>query len=166
MGRKWCYGSDYDDRQSAVEKQKLTIPDLNKAFDSHFHLDRTVSNIWKQYVPSDKTAEDLLSYTYRSNSQPQLTVSLTGGVISYSEPSTHPEFIEHNGFWGIALGVHPKHVGELAEERFLHLKTMLAFPSVVGLGIIGLDRTVPLNLWRKQEEVFRKVLSLVRQEKS
>lgn len=164
MGRKWCYGSDYDDRQSAVEKQKLTIPDLNKAFDSHFHLDRTVSKIWKQYVPSDKTAEDLLSYTYRSNSQPQLTVSLTGGVISYSEPSTHPEFIEHNGFWGIALGVHPKHVGELAEERFLHLKTMLM--SVVGLGIIGLDRTVPLNLWRKQEEVFRKVLSLVRQEKS
>lgn len=42
---------------------------------------------------------------------------------------------------------------------------MLVFPSVVGLGEIGLDRTVPPNLWRKQEEVFRKVLSLVRQEK-
>lgn len=84
------YGSDYDDRQPAIEKQKLTIPDLNKAFDSHFHLDRTVFKIWKHYVPSDKTAEDLLSYTYRSNSPPQLTVSLTGGVINYSEPSTHP----------------------------------------------------------------------------
>lgn len=35
----------------------------------------------------------------------------------------------------------------------------------MGLGEIGLDRTVPPNLWRKQEEVFRKVLSLVRQEK-
>lgn len=37
--------------------------------------------------------------------------------------------------------MHPKHVGELAEERFLHLKTMLDFPSVVGLGEIGLDRS-------------------------
>lgn len=37
------YGSDYDDCPSAAEKQKLTIPDLNKALDSHFHLDRTVS---------------------------------------------------------------------------------------------------------------------------
>lgn len=125
------YGSD-DDHQSAVEKQKLTIPDLNKAYDSHFYLDRTVSKIWKHYVLSDRTAEDLLSYTYRSNSPPQLTVSLTGGVINYSEPSTHPEFIEPNGFWRIALGVHPKLVGELTEERFLPLKTMLASPSVGG----------------------------------
>lgn len=45
------------------------------------------------------------------------------------------------------------------------MKNMLDFPSVTGLGEIGLDRTVPSNLWRKQEEVFRQVLSLVRQEK-
>lgn len=140
------YGSDQDDRQSAVEKQELAISDLNKAFDSHFHLDRTCSKIWKYYVPSEKTADDLLSYTYQSNRQPQLTVNIIGGVINYSEPSTHPELIQPNGFWGAALGLHPKHVGELIEERFLHMKTMLDFPSVVGLGEIGLDRTVPADL--------------------
>lgn len=43
------------------------------------------------------------------------------------------------------------------------MKTMQDFPSVVGLGEIGLDRTVPPDLWREQEEVFRKVLSLMRQ---
>lgn len=32
------YGFDYDYRQSAVEKQELAIPDLNKAFDSTFHI--------------------------------------------------------------------------------------------------------------------------------
>lgn len=34
-----------DDRQSEVEKQELALPDLNKAFDSHLYLDRTVSKI-------------------------------------------------------------------------------------------------------------------------
>lgn len=45
------------------------------------------------------------------------------------------------------------------------MKTMQDFPSVVGLGEIGLDRTVSSNLWRKRG-FFRKVFSLVRQEKS
>lgn len=58
------YSFDHDDRQSAVENRELAISDLNKAFDSHFHLDRTCSKIQKHYVPSEKTADDLLSYTY------------------------------------------------------------------------------------------------------
>lgn len=98
------------------------------------------------YLPSGKTAQDLLSYTYQSNRQPQWTVSIIGGVIHYSEPSTHPELIQPKGFWGIAVGVHLKHAGELTEERFLHMNNMLDFSSVVGLGEIGLDRTVPSNL--------------------
>lgn len=104
------YGSDHDDRQSAVEKQELAISELNKAFDSHFHLDRTCSKIWKHYVlvPSEKTADDLLSYTYQSNRQPQLTVNIIGGVINYSEPSTHPGLIQPNGFWGVAFGGAPQ----------------------------------------------------------
>lgn len=128
-------------------------------------MDRTCSKIQKHYVPSEKTADDLLSYTYQSNRQPQLTLNIIGGVINYSEPSTHPELMQPNGFWGIALGVHPKRAVELAEERFLHMKTMQDFPSVVGLGEIGQDRTVPSNLWTKQEKVFRKMLSLVRQKR-
>lgn len=160
------YWFDHDDRQPAVEKQELATSDLNEAFDSHFHFDRTCSKIWKHYLLSTvKTAENLLSYTYQSTRQPKLIVSIVGDVKNYSEPSTHPELIQPNGFWGIALDVDPKHAGELTEERFLHMKNMLDFPSVVGLGEIGLDQKDPSNLWRKQEEVFCQVLSLVRQEK-
>lgn len=61
-------------------------------------MNRTVSKIWK-HVPSEKTAEDLLSYTYQSNRQSQLTVNIIWGVLNYSEPSTHPELIQPNSCW-------------------------------------------------------------------
>lgn len=89
-----------------MEKQELATSDLNEAFDSHFHFDRTCSKIWKHYLLSTgKTAENLLSYTYQSTRQPKLIVSIVGDVKNYSEPSTHPELIQPNGFWGIALDV-------------------------------------------------------------
>lgn len=46
------YWFDHDDRQPAVEKQELATSDLNEAFDSHFHFDRTCSKIWKHYLLS------------------------------------------------------------------------------------------------------------------
>lgn len=46
------------------------------------------------------------------------------------------------------------------------MKTMQDFPSVVGLGEIGLDRAVSSNLWRKQVDFFVKLFSLVRQERN
>lgn len=94
-----------------------------------------------------------------------MKVNIVGGVINYSEPSAHPEFIQAGGSWGIALGVHPKHVSELTAEKLIRLKNLLDHPSVVGLGETGLDRTVPVKLWRQQEKVFRQVLSLVHQNK-
>lgn len=78
-----------------------------------------------------------------------MIVSFIGGVINYSELLIYLEFIEFNGFWGIVLGVYFKYVGEFIEERFLYLKIMLVFLSVVGLGEIGLDWIVFLNFWRK-----------------
>lgn len=87
------YGSDHNDRQPAVEKQKLATSDLNEAFDGHFHFDRTCTKIWKHYLPTGKTAEDLLSYTYQSTRQPKLIVSIVDDFKNYREPSTHPKLI-------------------------------------------------------------------------
>lgn len=41
------------------------------------------------------------------------------------------------------------------------------YPSIVlvGFGKVGLDRSVPVKLWRKQEEDFCQVLSLGRQDR-
>lgn len=171
------YGSDFEipyqpvphvvshSKTNALEVQESSTSNVNEAFDSHFHLDHTCARIWGHYSPSGNTMEDLHSVINQSSFQPKLKVNIVGGVINYSEPSAHPEFIQAGGSWGIALGVHPKHVSELTAEKLLRLKNLLDHPSVVGLGETGLDRTVPVKLWRQQEKVFRQVLSLVRQNK-
>lgn len=123
------------------------------AFDSHFYLNRTVSKIWK-HVPSEKTAEDLLSYTYQSNRQSQLTVNIIWGVLNYSEPSTHPELIQPNSCWRTHRG-----------ENFTH-ENNARFSKCGG---IGGDWTGSDSVLKSMEETggfFRKVFSLVRQEKS
>ncbi|XP_062576655.1 uncharacterized metal-dependent hydrolase HI_0454-like [Saccostrea cucullata] len=166
------YGSDVDIPREPVSQSDPCIvheicspasSSTYEAFDSHFHLDRTCSRIWK--VSSGKSVEDLLSYSYSSDRRPNLDVTLSGGVAVYSEPSTHPKLADMRGPWRIALGVHPKHVDELTSDRFLHMKKLLDNPYVVALGEIGLDRTVPVKLWRHQDEVFRQVLKLTRKDK-
>lgn len=171
------YGSDFEiphqsaphvvshSKTNALEVQESSTSNVNEAFDSHFHLDHTCARIWGHYSPSGNTMEDLHSVINQSSFQPKLKVNIVGGVINYSEPSAHPEFIQAGGSYGIALGVHPKHVSELTAEKLLRLKNLLDHPSVVGLGETGLDRTVPVKLWRQQEKVFRQVLSLVHQNK-
>ncbi|XP_062600979.1 uncharacterized protein LOC134262618 [Saccostrea cucullata] len=169
-----CYGSDVD-----ISREPLPVSQSDpcivheicssqsssmlEAFDSHFHLDRTCSRIWK--ASSGKSVEDLLSYSYSSALRPNLDVAVSGGVVVYSELSTHPKLADMHGTWRIALGVHPKHVDELTPNRFLHMKNLLDSPYVVALGEIGLDRTVPVKLWRHQDEVFRQVLKLTRKNK-
>uniref|UniRef100_A0A8W8KII9 Uncharacterized protein n=1 Tax=Magallana gigas TaxID=29159 RepID=A0A8W8KII9_MAGGI len=94
-----------------------------------------------------------------------LDVSVAGGVIVYSEPSTHPEIVSVERPWGVAVGVHPKHIEEFSRDRFLHMKELLNRPHVVALGEVGLDRTVPVKLWRRQEDVLCQVLTLSRKDK-
>lgn len=150
------YGSD-------VEVCNEKIITVNEAFDSHFHLDRTSFRIWKK--SSGKSVDDLISYSLSGNQHPQLDVSVAGGVIVYSEPSTHPEIVSVERPWGVAVGVHPKHIEEFSRDRFLHMKELLNRPHVVALGEVGLDRTVPVKLWRRQEDVLCQVLTLSRKDK-
>ncbi|XP_065942732.1 uncharacterized metal-dependent hydrolase YcfH-like [Magallana gigas] len=42
---------------------------------------------------------------------------------------------------------------------------LLCFPYDVAIGEVGLDRTVPVKLWRRQKEAFRQVLTLIRKDK-
>lgn len=116
-------------------------------------MNRTVSKIWK-HVRSENTAEDLLSYTYQSNRQSQLTVNIIWGVLNYSEPSTHPELIQPNSCLRTHRG-----------ENFTH-ENNARFSKCGG---IGGDWTGSDSVLKSMEETggfFRKVFSLVRQEKS
>nr|XP_011435772.2 uncharacterized protein LOC105334139 [Crassostrea gigas] len=134
----------------------------HEAFDSHFHLDRTCNRIWRR--SSGKSVEDVLRHTESGIGRSRLDVKVTGCVIVYSEPAFHPETVLVSPR-GVAVGVHPKHFQDLTSRTLLHMKDMLCSPYVVALGEVGLDRTVPVKLWRRQEEAFRQVLTIIRKDK-
>ncbi|KAK3107217.1 hypothetical protein FSP39_009706 [Pinctada imbricata] len=136
---------------------------LPNVFDSHFHLDRTSKKIWKQ--ESGYTVEDLLKYSFSRNvdQKPASKVNVVGGVIIYSEPKTYPDVnFSIEGPWKVAVGVHPKHFDTLTVERSIVLKQLLQHPKVVALGECGLDRTIPVSKWSRQDEVFKRMLHLAR----
>jgi TatD DNase family protein len=166
------YGSDIEVNNPAISRPEQPdvlevcseeIVTVDEAFDSHFHLDRTSARIWK--TSSGRSVEELISYGMSCKSPPSLEVTVPGGVIVYSEPCSYPEIEPVRKPWGIAVGVHPKHTDELTPERFLRLKDLLDLPYVVALGEVGLDRTVPVKLWRRQEEVLRQMLTLARKDR-
>lgn len=103
--------------------------------------------------------------TYEVRNWPSSTgFEITGGVIVYSEPTSHLETASVSP-WGVAVDVHPKHFQDLTSKTLLYMKNLLCSPYVVALGEVGFDRTVPIKLWRRQEEVFRQVLTLIRMDK-
>ena len=81
----------------------------------------------------------------------------------YSEPETYPaEDFVMQGPWHVAVGVHPRHILEFNERKEKVFKQLLEHPKVVAMGECGLDQTLGFQFWEKQEEVFLKMLRLVK----
>lgn len=80
-----------------------------------------------------KSVEDVLRHTESGIVRPRLDVKVTGVVIVYSEPASHPETVLVSP-WGVAVGVHPKHFQDLTSRTLLHIKDLLCSPYVVALG--------------------------------
>ena len=131
-----------------------------RGFDSHFHLDRTSYKLWGK--STGFMVEDLLRFSSSGGVQPRYPVVITGGVVNYSEPFTYPRTFCRDEKWKYAIGVHPKHIGELTDEKFRQLSSLLGSSRVVALGEVGLDRTVYPNQWQAQRAVLRRVLTLLR----
>ncbi|XP_033761489.1 uncharacterized metal-dependent hydrolase YabD-like [Pecten maximus] len=150
------------DQVSSDEEEPSRLSGL-RVIDSHFHLDRTSRQIWGN--SSGHTVEDLLEYSYSDGviERSGLPVDVVGGVIVYSEPSTYPPVdFTLQGPWRVAVGVHPKHFETLTVDRKICLQRLLEHPKVVALGECGLDRTIPVVKWRRQGEVFAKLLRMAR----
>ena len=164
-----CGASDQSDDNAASDENNnvstsyapatVTGPAVLRAMDCHFHLDRTSNKIWNSC--RNKSPEDIISYV-SGNGTPRLPVSVEYGVVVYSEPRNYPSDLNFGKQWTVAVGVHPKHVHEMDDQKFLELRRLLDLPCVSALGEIGLDHTVPLDKWRTQERVFVKVLSLTK----
>ena len=102
------------------------------AFDSHFHIDRS--------LPSDASFETVCS---KNVPEEGYEVQLEGAVASFCDPETFPtpeevdSLIDQGCF--VVVGVHPKK--ELTEEGFVRLK-QLSHPKVRGLGEIRVDHSI------------------------
>lgn len=73
--------------------------------------------------------DDVLRHTESGIGRPRLDVKITGGVIVYSEPASHPETVSVSPL-GIVVGVHPKHFQSLPRTRS-NLPVLVLYSSYV-----------------------------------
>jgi Tat protein secretion system quality control protein TatD with DNase activity len=125
------------------------------AFDSHFHLDRSLVKLGMPYYSDIRTILDA-----DVGIRPQVEVDVVGGVLIYCDPETYPTSFPAQAGFGVAVGLHPRKAARFNPELYRHLKQLLRNERVVALGEVGLDRTEPADTWGLQEEVLIRILEL------
>ncbi|KAL4228772.1 hypothetical protein ACF0H5_011814 [Mactra antiquata] len=129
-----------------------------KAYDSHFHLDRTLKAL---HLVSTGTLEDILSRVIVKESK---RVTLTGAVAIFCDPKTYPteeglaDLPEHIP---VGIGYHPRHAQinhGIGKGNVEDIKRLLQHPKVVALGEIGIDHTEPMVHWASQVQVLEQLL--------
>lgn len=135
--------------------RRRSIPE---AFDSHFHLDRTLRDM---FLPASGSVDDILQ---QAPMEEEKRISLVGGVVIYCDPDTYPSqrFLDRlPEHISVGIGFHPKHASNTRiriEDGFHQLRRLLRHPRVVALGEVGLDHSVPMKYWSHQVELLEKVL--------
>ena len=79
-------------------------------------------------------------------------------IVTLNNKFTH----SLKGPWKVAVCVHPKHFQTLTIERHMRLQQLLGHPKVVALGEIGMDLTIPMAKWSRQDEVFKRMLQIAK----
>ncbi|XP_041484428.1 putative deoxyribonuclease TATDN2 [Lytechinus variegatus] len=100
--------------------------------------------------------------------EPDHYVPITGGVLNYCDPLnfSHPEFEEQvlgriiDSNWKLAIGIHPKQAAEYTQGQWECFLKLLSNPRVSAISEVGFDFTVKKHLWRHQEELMDRILSL------
>ena len=151
---------------SGSRDDSSVVESLNPAaFDSHFHLDRTISKLWENRQDHARVqVEDVLKF--RLKMEPRNPVELVGGVMVFCDPENIASIPLADGKWKIAVGVHPRKAVGCPETILSRIKILVdTNPLVKALGEIGLDRTEPDYTWPDQDRMFKKLLSWSRPEK-
>ncbi|KAL8592947.1 hypothetical protein ACOMHN_050774 [Nucella lapillus] len=109
-----------------------------RAFDAHFHLDRTLHELG---LPVTQSLRAVLE---RTRAGPGNEVNLVGTCASFCDPESYPDcdrLLEYLPEVTLAIGLHPKKCARRSNTQDLHqLRTLLQSPHVKVVGEIGLDR--------------------------
>ncbi len=131
------------------------VEKLSEAFDSHFHLDRLQTALGVGEI----TLEDIHSRLHPSDTY---EVDVVGAVANFCDPSTYPDAttISHLRKQGvrITVGLHPKHPRRNNAPALQTLSQLIAHPEVVGVGEVGIDQSVPVEEWSRQQDLLQDVL--------
>lgn len=147
-------------------QQTLSVrePSSKRAFDSHFHLDRTAIKLFARSDVANVQVEEILQHPILS--PPKFPVDLVGGVMVFCDPERQFSIPLTEGKWKVAVGVHPRKALSCTEGIIQRIKSLLDSNSLVrALGEIGLDRTEPDYTWVEQDRWFRRLLRISRPDK-
>ncbi|XP_071141869.1 uncharacterized metal-dependent hydrolase TatD-like [Mytilus edulis] len=132
--------------------------DLPEAFDSHMHLDRSLT---KMGLPSRTSLGDFLRV--RLDPVPVDPVKLAGGVAVFCDPKTWPSVpLRLEPGWVGAVGIHPKSAGQFEDATQHRFHQLVSHPSVSALGEVGVDFTVEEKLHARQISTLRWALQSCR----
>ncbi|CAC5399552.1 tatD [Mytilus coruscus] len=109
--------------------------DLPDAFDSHMHLDRSLS---KFGMPPRTSLGDFLRM--RLTSAPVDPVKLAGGVAVFCDPKTWSSVpLRLEPGWVGAVGIHTKSARQFEDAIQHRFHQLVSHPSVSALGKVGMD---------------------------
>ena len=128
------------------------------AFDSHFHLDRTLRDMG---LSPHGSLEDILNNTPVEEDN---KINLVGSVAIYCDPRTYPSercLQQMPSHMSVGVGFHPKHARNSVariDDEVRQFRRIISNPRVIAFGEIGLDHTMPMKYWAYQVDLLKKVL--------
>ncbi|XP_013398409.1 uncharacterized protein LOC106164908 isoform X2 [Lingula anatina] len=146
--------------------QRTTVADVVmgvgvQAFDSHFHLDRTLQ---AYNLPSNGTLENLREKVPVPEGK---EVNLVGSVAVYCDPERYPTrsaLLTKPENMHIAIGFHPKKAIQspaLREQYLKDFRTLVKDSHVQAIGEVGLDFSESSHVWQDQEDLLNDLLPSV-----
>ena len=146
-------------RKAFKTPEQPTHPEV---FDSHFHLDQTLSQL---RLSRNGSLEDIIQ---RVPVDDRKKITLVGTVAIYCDQDTYSADVKLRELpSSIMVGaeIHPRHARNRAshiEADVRHLRRLLQHPRVIALGEVGLDHTEPIESWASQVKLLEKVFPLIK----
>ena len=112
-----------------------------------------------------------VDHIYKMEVSPRDRVDFKGGCMVFCDPEYYPitedlqKIREHAGF-RVAVGIHPKHAGQVGAAQVRRLQQLVARPDVAAIGEIGLDFTAgSLASVPQQEKLLEECMTVAPRDK-